>query len=53
MREVADSVPVLSGVALERAEAALLLRKAPENFDVAAARAMFQRIVAGERVTLS
>lgn len=53
MREVADSVPVLSGVALERAEAALLLRKAPENFDVAAARAMFQRIVAGKRVTLS
>ena len=53
MREVAANAPVLSGASLQRADAALALRKAPEDFDVAAARAMFARIVAGERVTLS
>ncbi len=47
MTAVAGSVPELSGAALARAEAALAARSAPEQFDVAAARDMFTRMMAG------
>jgi beta-N-acetylhexosaminidase len=49
MDEVAKSVPELSGAALARADAALAQRSAPEHFDVAAARDLFARMMAGER----
>jgi beta-N-acetylhexosaminidase len=45
MEEVASAVPVLAGDAKKRADAALALRAAPEDFDVAAARAMFARMI--------
>lgn len=48
MTAVADSVPELSGEALRRADAALSLRAAPQEFDVVAARAIFNRMVAGD-----
>jgi beta-N-acetylhexosaminidase len=41
MHEVALAVPELAGDAAARAEAALALRVAPDEFDVAAARSMF------------
>ncbi len=47
MSEVAGSVPELAGEALARAEAALAQRAAPEEFDVAAARDLFARMMAG------
>jgi beta-N-acetylhexosaminidase len=45
MEEVAAAVPVLAGEAKRRADAALAQRAAPQEFDVAAARAMFARLV--------
>jgi beta-N-acetylhexosaminidase len=48
MQAVASVVPELAGAALERAEAALAARSAPEEFDVAAARALFERMVAAD-----
>ena len=56
MGEVAGAVPELAGVALQRAEAALTQRRAPEEFDLAAARGMFERMMDGDgrqRVTVS
>lgn len=47
MREVASAVPVLSGEALARAEAALAARSAPEEFDAASTRVMFDQMIAG------
>lgn len=45
MTAVAGNVPELGRGALQRAEAALAARSAPEDFDVAAARRMFTRMV--------
>ena len=47
MTAVAGSVPELAGAALARAEAALAARSAPEEFDVAAARELFTRMMTG------
>ena len=46
MREVAAVAPRLSGAAAQRAEAALALRSQREEFDVAAAREIFNAMVA-------
>jgi beta-N-acetylhexosaminidase len=46
MREVAAQTPELSGKALERANAALAARKAPQPFDRAAARAQLDGLIA-------
>ncbi|HZL30806.1 MAG TPA: beta-N-acetylhexosaminidase [Pseudolabrys sp.] len=46
MREVANAAGELTGAAKARAEAALALRGAREEFDVAAARAIFNDMVA-------
>lgn len=46
MREVAGQTPELSGKALERANAALAARKAPQPFDRAAARAELDALIA-------
>jgi beta-N-acetylhexosaminidase len=54
MTEVASVAPVLSGEALRRADAALSARTAPEEFDVAAARKIFDKMTGGnaaERMT--
>lgn len=54
MTEVASVAPLLSGEALRRAEAALAARMAPEEFDVVAARKIFNEMVGGnaaERMT--
>jgi len=48
MTEVAGAVPELAGAAAQRAEAALAQRKAPEEFDVSAARKIFTQMVASE-----
>ena len=56
MNEVAGAVPELAGEALQRAEAAMAQRRAPEEFDVAAARGIFARMVGGDglqRTTVS
>ena len=45
MEEVASAVPVLAGDAKKRADAALALRSAPDDFDVEAARRMFTKMV--------
>ena len=45
MAEVARAAPMLAGEAERRAEAALALRKAPEEFDVDAARRIFTQMV--------
>lgn len=45
MSAVAGSVPELAGEAAARAERALALRSAPDEFDVEAARAMFARML--------
>ena len=37
---------MLTGVAAKRAEAALAMRKAPEEFDIEAARAVFAETIA-------
>jgi beta-N-acetylhexosaminidase len=50
MTAVAAEAPVLSGLAAKRAEAALAMRHAPEEFDIEAARKMFTQMVGGERV---
>ncbi|MEJ2375866.1 MAG: beta-N-acetylhexosaminidase [Pseudolabrys sp.] len=47
MRDVAANVPTLAGEAARRAEAALNRRSAPEQFDAVAARALFERMMAG------
>lgn len=47
MSAVAANVPVLSGQAAARADAALAQRSAPERFDVEAAREIFNRMLAG------
>jgi beta-N-acetylhexosaminidase len=49
MAQVAGAVPELTGEAARRAEAALSQRKAPEEFDVDAARKTFAQMVAGEQ----
>ncbi|WLB58368.1 beta-N-acetylhexosaminidase [Bradyrhizobium japonicum] len=46
MREVAGQTPELSGTALARAKAALASRKAPQQFDRAAARAELDALIA-------
>jgi len=50
MTEVAGVVPQLTGEAARRAEAALAQRKAPEQFDVEQARAVFARMIGGEQL---
>jgi beta-N-acetylhexosaminidase len=45
MMQVAGASPALAGEAAKRAEAALLLRSAPLEFDVAEARRMFNALV--------
>jgi beta-N-acetylhexosaminidase len=50
MNEVAGAVPLLEGAAKSRAEAALAARKAPEEFDVEAARNTFAKMISGESV---
>jgi beta-N-acetylhexosaminidase len=50
MIAVANEAPELSGEPARRAEAALAARKAPEEFDTRAARQLFTRMIAGERV---
>ncbi len=47
MAQVASVAPLLSGEAAIRAEAALAARGAPEEFDVAAARKIFNDMVGG------
>ena len=49
MAAVAGAAPTLGGEAGERAEAALAQRKAPEAFDVDAARKIFTQMVASEQ----
>jgi beta-N-acetylhexosaminidase len=49
MTAVAGVVPELAGEALARADAALAMRSAPEQFDLEAARALFARLVGGEQ----
>jgi beta-N-acetylhexosaminidase len=51
MREVAAESPVLAGEAARRAEAALAARKAPQEIDLAAARAQFAALMAEAAVT--
>ncbi|MFL6810064.1 MAG: beta-hexosaminidase, partial [Bradyrhizobium canariense] len=46
MREVAGQTPELSGKTLERANAALAARKAPQPFDRADARAELDALIA-------
>ncbi|MDO9413790.1 MAG: beta-N-acetylhexosaminidase [Pseudolabrys sp.] len=46
MLQVAGAAPELDGVAAQRAEAALAARRAREDFDVAAARKIFNQMVA-------
>jgi len=46
MRDVAGQTPELSGKALERAEAALAVRKPPQPFDRAAARTELDALIA-------
>jgi len=48
MTAVAGAAPTLEGEAGKRAEAALAQRKAPEEFDVDAARKIFMQMVASE-----
>ena len=49
MVQVAGASPELSGLAAQRADAALALRHAREEFDVAAARRIFNEMVASGR----
>jgi beta-N-acetylhexosaminidase len=48
MTAVAAACPELSGEPARRAEAALAQRSAPEQFDVEAARDLFNRMIAGD-----
>ena len=50
MEEVASAAPVLAGEAKRRADAALALRAAPQDFDIAAARGMFARMIGSATV---
>jgi hypothetical protein len=49
MTAVATAAPQLAGEAAARAEAALAQRKAPEEFDVDAARKIFMQVVDAEQ----
>ena len=49
MTAVASEAPELSGDAAKRADAALLARTAPEEFDTEAARKIFTQMVSNER----
>jgi beta-N-acetylhexosaminidase len=49
MEEVAANVPVLADEAKRRADAALAMRAAPQDFDVAAARRLFAKTMGEER----
>jgi beta-N-acetylhexosaminidase len=49
MMAVAGAAPELTGAAAKRADAALAMRSAPEEFDVEAARKNFNQMIAGER----
>jgi len=53
MREVAAAVPMLSGVALDRADAALAARRQPEPLDGEAARRIFAAMLAGDTGTMT
>jgi beta-N-acetylhexosaminidase len=55
MSAVAGSVPELAGEAAARADKALAQRSAPERYDVAEARALFDRMVGTQtqRMTVS
>jgi beta-N-acetylhexosaminidase len=46
MTAVAGAAPMLSGIAAQRAEAALTARVAPDEFDVEAARKIFNKTIA-------
>lgn len=48
MQAVASEAPALAGEAARRAEAALALRHAREEFDVASARTMFSRMIGAD-----
>jgi beta-N-acetylhexosaminidase len=48
MEHVAGEAPMLDGAAAKRADAALALRGAREEFDVEASRANFTRLIAGD-----
>jgi beta-N-acetylhexosaminidase len=50
MVAVAGEAPGLTGEAARRADRALAARKAPEDFDVGAARTLFAKMIAGETV---
>jgi beta-N-acetylhexosaminidase len=50
MVAVAGAAPGLAGEAARRADSALAARKAPEDFDVGAARNLFEKMIAGEPV---
>jgi beta-N-acetylhexosaminidase len=45
MMQIAEATPELSGKALSRADAALNMRKAPETFDIDAAKAAFAQMM--------
>jgi beta-N-acetylhexosaminidase len=49
MTQVAGAVPPLAGAAAERAGAALAQRRAPDEFDVDAARRIFTQMVASDQ----
>jgi beta-N-acetylhexosaminidase len=49
MEDVAAAVPELAGDAAARADAALALRAAPQEFDIAEGRRLFAKMIAGER----
>jgi beta-N-acetylhexosaminidase len=48
MQQVAAESPELSGVAKQRAEAALATRSAPDTIDIAATRRQFAQLLAGQ-----
>jgi beta-N-acetylhexosaminidase len=50
MIAVAHEAPELSGEGAKRAEAALVARKAPEEFDAEAARSLFNQMITTERM---
>jgi beta-N-acetylhexosaminidase len=51
MVAAAGEAPELAGEAARRAEAALAMRKAPEEFDVEAARNLFAQMIGDDRAT--
>ncbi len=48
MREVAQASPELSGLAKQRADAALAMRRKPQAFDEERARALFAAMISGQ-----